>query len=101
MQLVLQHTLSTQKPLPQSLPIVHAVPFTFVQVPALPLTLQALPAPQLATSQHTLFVQKPLWQTDDAVHTEEVGSFGRHCPPLQKSVLTQLASAVQAVAQTV
>ena len=101
MQLLLQQTLSTQNPLPQSLPTVHAVPFTFVQLPALPLTLQALPAPQVATSQQTLFVQNPLWQTDDAEHADEFGSFGRHCPPLQKSVLTQLASTVQAVAQTV
>ena len=55
----LQQTPSTQLPLAQSVPTLHAAPAIFAHPPANPLTSQALPAPQLATLQQTPSVQNP------------------------------------------
>ena len=56
---LVQHTLSTQRPVPHSALVPHAAPVFFAQRPC-PTRLHALSAPHEETVQQTPSVQEPL-----------------------------------------
>lgn len=101
-----QHMPSTQAPLAHSLPrlqvcplaFLHApvpsqvcvplqvssvVDFTGLQVPALPLRLQAVHAPVQAEPQHTPSAQLPLEHSEPAAHVWPLAFWTAHLPPAQ------------------
>jgi hypothetical protein len=83
-QPVSQQKLSTQWLEAHSLLVLHALPCSFAQWPALEVdALHDAPTPQLALPQQTPLVQKPLGHADGSVHGTPSPSIGTQNPPLQ------------------
>ena len=99
MHAVLQHTPSTQLPLPHSVSFTHATASGFEHVPSpFALHLSGLAHEELV--QHTPSTQLPEAHCDAPVQAAPAARLATHDAPLQKNPEVQSPSTTQLVRQT-
>ena len=97
----MQHTPSTQLPLPHSALAVHDEPFVALQRPGLLAKLHALPDAHAATTQQVPSVQNPLAHCVPSPQAAPSKTFGTHAPDEQKESAAQSAFVAQDELQVV